>query len=66
MSVRTMADYLPFEFNITEFIRIGKEATIVLLVNNELNHETIPQGITAEDYERRGKIKRRNISTSSI
>ncbi len=49
--------FLPFEFNITDFIRIGKETTIVLLVNNELNYETIPQGITAEDYEEEGRLR---------
>ncbi len=49
--------YLPFEFNISEFVTPGEEALIVILINNELTNETIPQGITAEDYEREGRLR---------
>ena len=49
--------YLPFEFNISDFVTPNKEATIVVLVNNELTNETIPQGITAEEYENEGRLR---------
>jgi beta-glucuronidase len=49
--------YLPFEFNISKFVESGKDAKIVILVNNELTYETIPQGITAEDYELEGRLR---------
>jgi beta-glucuronidase len=49
--------YLPFEFNISEYVEPGNQATIVLLVNNELTNETIPQGISSEDYEREGRFR---------
>jgi len=49
--------YLPFEFNISDFITVGETARIVILVNNELSKETIPQGITAEEYENEGRLR---------
>lgn len=49
--------YLPFEFNITDYVEPGSEALVVVLVNNELNNETIPQGISVEDYEREGRLR---------
>ena len=49
--------YLPFEFNISEFVAPGSKATIVILVNNELTNETIPQGISAEEYEEEGRLR---------
>ena len=42
--------FLPYEFEITEFISFGAEFDIVILVNNELNNETIPQGITSDQF----------------
>ena len=42
--------FLPFEFDITKYVRCGEEAEIVLCLNNHLNDDSIPQGITAKNY----------------
>jgi len=42
--------FLPFEFDITEQVTPGQECSVIILVNNELSDETIPQGIQAEHY----------------
>ena len=42
--------FLPFEFNITNFIEFGKEAEVVVRLDNHLNDESIPQGISAKNY----------------
>lgn len=49
--------FLPFEFNISEYVVPGQEAIIVILVNNILSNESIPQGIRAEDYENEGRLR---------
>jgi len=49
--------YLPFEFNISKFANPGEDVVLVILVNNELTNETIPQGITAEEYEQEGRLR---------
>jgi beta-glucuronidase len=42
--------FLPFVFDITDFLRKNEENAIAILVNNELTQDTIPQGIHADDY----------------
>jgi beta-glucuronidase len=49
--------FLPFEFEISEFVEPGNEAEIVLLLNNELSCETIPQGISSEDFHKENRIR---------
>ncbi|MCB9206410.1 MAG: beta-glucuronidase [Ignavibacteriales bacterium] len=49
--------FLPFEFDITRYIFVNKINLITIKVNNELNCNTIPQGITAEDYEIENRIR---------
>ena len=49
--------FLPFEFEITNQIILNEINNIYILVNNELNSDTIPQGITSEDYERESRIR---------
>ncbi len=49
--------FVPFEFEITDAIRPGARNTLTILVNNELNAETIPQGIRSEDYAREERIR---------
>ncbi len=43
--------FLPFEFEITNNLEYGVESEVIILVNNELDYETIPQGIFSEDYQ---------------
>ena len=45
-----LGGFLPVEFNISEFILPNEINSIVIRVNNELNSETIPQGIDSADY----------------
>ncbi len=42
--------YLPFDFEISEFVQYGEENLIVLSVDNQLYDDTIPQGIDAQYY----------------
>ncbi len=47
--------FLPFEFDVTEHVLRDQENSLVLLVNNELTNDTIPQGITSVDYANEGR-----------
>lgn len=47
--------YLPFEFDITEPVNKDQENLLVICVDNSLSHDTIPQGLTFEDYASFGK-----------
>lgn len=42
--------FLPFEFDITSLVRYERENLLVVAVNNKLSHQTIPQGLSAEDH----------------
>ncbi len=47
--------YLPIVFDITAYIEPKRENRLVLCVNNELSHDTIPQGVTPHDFSVFGK-----------
>jgi beta-glucuronidase len=47
--------YLPFQCDITPYVKEGQSNTLVIRVNNELSHDTIPQGATIEDHIASGK-----------
>ncbi|MBK8946341.1 MAG: beta-glucuronidase [Ignavibacteriae bacterium] len=49
--------FLPFEFDITNFIKTDETNLISLKVDNELNCNTIPQGISSLDYEKEDRIR---------
>ncbi len=49
--------FMPFEFAITDVVTLGEKAEIVIRVNNELSHESIPQGITSEQYEIENRLR---------
>ncbi len=49
--------FLPFEFDITELVSPGEEAEAVILVNNELSDETLPQGISASHYLNENRLR---------
>ncbi len=49
--------FLPFEFEITNFVEPGKENKVVVLVNNELNDGSIPQGIKPEYYCKENRLR---------
>lgn len=49
--------FLPFEFVINQFVQTGENADIVIRVNNQLSHESIPQGITSEQYEIESRLR---------
>jgi beta-glucuronidase len=42
--------FLPYEFEINDFITFGKKSQIVIKVSNELDNESIPQGISSEHF----------------
>jgi len=42
--------YLPFQLEITDLVSLEHENIVVVKVDNSLNHDTIPQGLTEEDY----------------
>ena len=49
--------FLPFKFDITNFVEPNSYAEIVFCVNNELNYETIPQGISSHNYFKENRIR---------
>ncbi len=49
--------FLPFEFEISELVHAGEECEIVILVNNELNHGTVPQGISSSQYTDENRLR---------
>lgn len=49
--------FLPFEFDVTNVLVPGKEATIVVKANNELSDESIPQGIKSEYYREENRLR---------
>lgn len=49
--------FLPVELDITGFISPGKESLLVILVNNELNDESIPQGITSGRFRNEKRLR---------
>jgi beta-glucuronidase len=49
--------FLPFEFDVSSVVVPGEETLIVLMVNNELDDETIPQGIRSEYYPKENRLR---------
>lgn len=49
--------FLPFEYDITSYINFNDENIIVIWVNNELDNETIPQGIKSETYRSENRLR---------
>jgi len=49
--------FLPFEFDISHYIVLGEFANIVISVNNKLNENSIPQGITSENYLKENRLR---------
>jgi len=47
--------YLPFAFDVTDKIQIGEPNLLVVRVDNALNHDTIPQGLSERDFLAFGK-----------
>lgn len=52
-----LGGFLPIDFEITDFVEYGKNNNLKLLVNNELNSDTIPQGITSAEYENENRLR---------
>lgn len=46
--------FLPFEFDVTGLLSGDRENRLVIMVNNTLSHETIPQGVTPKDFQEFG------------
>ncbi|MEW6507347.1 MAG: beta-glucuronidase [Bacteroidota bacterium] len=49
--------FLPFEMEIGDLVEFGNENLFVIKVNNELNHETIPQGITKDQFRSEKRLR---------
>ena len=47
--------FLPFEFDVTGVLSEGKENVLIVCNDNLLDHDSIPQGLTEEDYLAFGK-----------
>ena len=47
--------YLPFECDITDIIDDDAENSVIVSIDNRLSHDTIPQGVTHDDYTAFGK-----------
>jgi len=49
--------FLPFEFEISSAVVLGEKNVLTIRVSNELSSETIPQGISSEDFVREGRLR---------
>lgn len=49
--------FLPFEINISEFVKCGEEAELVLKLDNQLVDESIPQGITSKNFQEENRLR---------
>ncbi len=49
--------FLPFAFDITDSVNFDSTNIIVVCVDNSLNHDTIPQGVTEDDYLKFNKAR---------
>jgi beta-glucuronidase len=49
--------FLPFEFEITEGLVPGEEAEVVIMVDNELSDDVIPQGIQSEQFSVEDRLR---------
>ena len=49
--------FLPFEFDISNFIIPGEQSEIIILVNNELNDDTVPQGISSSHFLNENRLR---------
>ena len=47
--------FLPFEFDISSLVDFEQSNLLVVCVDNRLNHDTIPQGISEKDYNEFGR-----------
>lgn len=49
--------FLPFELDLSPFVKAGEAIRITLRVSNHLSDETVPQGIAQTDYELERRIR---------
>ncbi len=49
--------FLPFEFEVTDHVAVGKSALVVVRVSNELTDDTVPQGVTTENYIAENRVR---------
>lgn len=49
--------FLPIELDITNFLTPGVEAKLVILVNNELDNKSIPQGISSKQFRIENRLR---------
>lgn len=49
--------FLPNDIEITDFVKLNEENLVVIAVSNELNDDSIPQGITAAHYTNENRIR---------
>lgn len=56
--------YLPFEFDVSDSVNKRKDNLLVVCVDNTLSHDTIPQGISEQDYIEFKKRRDRTYPTT--
>lgn len=49
--------FLPFELDLTSFVKAGEKLRLTIRVCNELSEETIPQGISQRDYALEHRVR---------
>ena len=49
--------YLPFEFEVSGFLNLGSKNKLVIQVDNILTNDTIPQGISSDDYLNENRLR---------
>lgn len=52
-----LGGFLPIDFEITEYVKTGGKNNLKLMINNELNSDTIPQGISSSEYEDENRLR---------
>lgn len=49
--------FLPFELNLTPFVKAGEKVRLTIRVCNELSDESVPQGISQRDYVLENRVR---------
>ncbi len=49
--------FMPFEFQINDYVKCGETVQVIIMVDNELTHDSIPQGISSDQYQIENRLR---------
>ena len=58
--------FLPFEFAISSLLDYQKENILIVEIDNTLTHDTIPQGLTKEEYQKSNRKREQTYPSTTF